>query len=137
MSKYISIKSKYYLLFALTSSLLYFYLSNFTPLFGIVIKAENNNFVDKSQYNSSQLSQLDSFIKAMKSKTILSDKTFQQYRNESLRYLGQQQPRMKNLLAKIFQGKKSTLNILITGGSISEFRVIFFNFKFLNFDNNL
>ena len=65
----------------------------------------------------------------MISETMLSNNTFKQYRSESIRYFGNQQ-RMQDLLTNLFfQGNKSTLNILVTGGSISANRVLI-KFKF-------
>ena len=64
------------------------------------------------------------FIKALKLKTILANTSLEQYREDSIRYVGQQhqQRQIGNLLRRIFEGNKLELNILITGGSISQFR---------------
>ena len=66
------------------------------------------------------------FIKALRSETILSNKTYERYRNDSIRYFGQEQYRMDMLLSSIFQGKQTNLNILITGGSVSSSKVFEF-----------
>ena len=63
---------------------------------------------------------IEIFINAMKSKTILSNETFTEYRNQSIRYQGSQsRKKMENLLINLLERKQSQLNILITGGSIS------------------
>ena len=73
------------------------------------------------------------FIKALMSETILSNDTFKQYRHESIRYFGQQF-RMQRLIRKIFQSNEEepTLNILITGGSISTHKVTIIRINFIH-----
>ena len=74
------------------------------------------------------------FMKALISETILSNDTFKQYRHESIRYFGQQF-RMQRLIRKIFQGNEEeepTLNILITGGSISTHKVTIIRINFIH-----
>ena len=123
-------------LFAISNMIvIYIYMLNIHPKFGDKGQKRSNNETKSSlkETLSSSLkppqstidpisSSVQLFIKTMMSETILSNSNFAKYRHDSLRYFGQQH-RMENLLRKIFQGKKSNLNILVTGGSISGGKV--------------
>ena len=121
-------RSKCYF-FAITSLVVvYFYLSNFIPEFGNYVEIYMKDYKQpiESGFSTGPISsQTQSFAKALMTETILANDTFKKYRNESLRYFGNQY-RMQNLLQKIFQGNKTKLNILITGGSVSVNRVLFY-----------
>ena len=67
------------------------------------------------------------FSKALARVTLLNSTRFAKFREDSIRYFGNEL-KINRLLWKLFRNEKTTLNIAITGGSNSVARVSIFCF---------